>query len=76
VVGTGDNLIRIHPDVITEVSRRGVKLEIQDTSHACGTYNLLKRDRPRDIGAVLIPVTYVDVSKRKTLHKGNRKMLT
>ena len=75
VVGTGDHFIPIHPDVIAEVGKRGVKLEVQDTRHACGTYNLLKRDRPKDIGAALIPVTDITEGARKMIGKGKSRMV-
>ena len=75
IVGTGNDYHPLSPDIISEVGKRGIKLEIQDTSHACGTYNFIRMDRPNQVGAALIPITKHATAPKKLLNKGPRKTM-
>ena len=68
VVGTGDKTEYISSDITTELRNRGIGVEVQDTPHACGTYNLLKGQKPQAIGAALIPI--VSLPKTKYIPTG------
>ncbi|CAK8689224.1 unnamed protein product [Clavelina lepadiformis] len=71
VVGTGNKYHPISNKVIADMKSQGVAIEVQDTRHACGTYNLLKKERPELVGAALLPITeHVPVTKM--IHRGGR----
>ncbi|KXJ21824.1 NADH dehydrogenase [ubiquinone] 1 alpha subcomplex assembly factor 3 [Exaiptasia diaphana] len=54
VVGTGDRIVRLSPDVHKHMKQHNVMLEVQDTKNAAATFNfLLEEDRL--VGAALIP---------------------
>lgn len=57
MIGTGNSYYPIQPEILAVIRERGIGVEVQDTIHACGTYNLLKSDKPNQIGAALIPIT-------------------
>eukprot|EP00055_Hartaetosiga_balthica_P006480 m.20313 g.20313 ORF g.20313 m.20313 type:complete len:189 (+) comp5238_c0_seq2:72-638(+) len=54
VVGSGDDVVHISDDIKQYVSQLGIALEVQDTRHACSTYNFLVEEG-RDVAAVLLP---------------------
>ncbi|XP_078468468.1 NADH dehydrogenase [ubiquinone] 1 alpha subcomplex assembly factor 3 isoform X1 [Lampetra planeri] len=56
VLGTGDRVERLDPQLLRFMTRQGVAVEVQDTGHACSTFNFLVNDR-RLVAAGLIPPT-------------------
>jgi len=66
IVGTGDSCEYLSTDILDELRSRGIGVEVQDTPHACGTYNLLKGQRPKTVGAALIPITEAKPKKYVT----------
>ncbi|KAM9326729.1 NADH dehydrogenase [ubiquinone] 1 alpha subcomplex assembly factor 3 [Gastrophryne carolinensis] len=56
VVGTGDRVERLDPELLKLMRQKGVAVEVQDTPNACATFNFLISER-RAAAAALIPVT-------------------
>ncbi|NWJ11960.1 NDUF3 factor, partial [Crypturellus undulatus] len=54
VLGTGDRVERLHPDLLKHMRACGVAVEVQDTANACATFNFLMSER-RLTAAGLIP---------------------
>ncbi|XP_049717766.1 NADH dehydrogenase [ubiquinone] 1 alpha subcomplex assembly factor 3 [Elephas maximus indicus] len=54
VVGTGDRMERLQPEVLQAIRQRGIAVEVQDTPNACATFNFLCHEG-RVAGAALIP---------------------
>ncbi|XP_042521842.1 NADH dehydrogenase [ubiquinone] 1 alpha subcomplex assembly factor 3 [Dipodomys spectabilis] len=54
VVGTGNKIERLHPQVLQAMRKRGIAVEVQDTPNACATFNFLCHEG-RVTGAALIP---------------------
>lgn len=65
IIGTGDRSHFIDPREIEKLHERGLKVEIQPTRAACGTYNLLKNDKR--VGLAIIPLK--DIKKEKMKRK-------
>eukprot|EP00127_Corallochytrium_limacisporum_P004429 Clim_evm7s162 gene=Clim_evmTU7s162 len=61
VIGTGNRIEQIDPDVQKALREAGIKYEVQDTRSACSTYNLLTVEN-RIISAALIPPVELDPS--------------
>ena len=45
IVGTGDQFIRLPPDLMAEFKRREVAIEVSNTYHASALYNLMCTER-------------------------------
>lgn len=56
VLGTGRHLQPVPNAVREKLRERGIALEVQDTRHACATYNFLLEEG-RVVGAALLPMT-------------------
>eukprot|EP00112_Aurelia_sp_Birch-Aquarium-sp1_P000545 Seg10522.1 transcript_id=Seg10522.1/GoldUCD/mRNA.D3Y31 product="NADH dehydrogenase" protein_id=Seg10522.1/GoldUCD/D3Y31 len=54
VLGVGDKVVQLSPDVWTYLRQQKLPFEILDTPNACATYNFLTEEGRRT-GAVLIP---------------------
>ncbi|XP_028906422.1 NADH dehydrogenase [ubiquinone] 1 alpha subcomplex assembly factor 3 [Ornithorhynchus anatinus] len=54
VVGTGNQMERLPPELLKAMRKRGIALEVQDTPNACATFNFLLHEG-RVTGAALIP---------------------
>ncbi|KAM4722447.1 NADH dehydrogenase [ubiquinone] 1 alpha subcomplex assembly factor 3 [Rhinophrynus dorsalis] len=54
VVGTGDKVQRLDPNILKFMRQKGVAVEVQDTANACATFNFLTSER-RVTAAALIP---------------------
>ncbi|NWI12187.1 NDUF3 factor, partial [Crypturellus soui] len=54
VLGTGDRVERLNPDLLKHMRACGVAVEVQDTPNACATFNFLMNER-RLTAAGLIP---------------------
>ncbi|KAE8612323.1 hypothetical protein XENTR_v10012811 [Xenopus tropicalis] len=54
VVGTGDRVERLDPNILKFMRQKGVAVEVQDTANACATFNFLVSER-RITAAALIP---------------------
>ncbi|XP_070558756.1 NADH dehydrogenase [ubiquinone] 1 alpha subcomplex assembly factor 3-like [Ptychodera flava] len=54
ILGVGSKIQRLDPEVHKFMRSKGIALEIQDTPHACATFNYLVREN-RIIAAGLIP---------------------
>ncbi|KAM4821722.1 NADH dehydrogenase [ubiquinone] 1 alpha subcomplex assembly factor 3 isoform 1-T1 [Thomomys bottae] len=54
VVGTGNKMERLNPQVLQAIRQRGIAVEVQDTPNACATFNFLSHEG-RVTGAALIP---------------------
>ncbi|XP_048190825.1 NADH dehydrogenase [ubiquinone] 1 alpha subcomplex assembly factor 3 [Perognathus longimembris pacificus] len=54
VVGTGNKIERLRPEVLRAMRKRGIAVEVQDTPNACATFNFLCHEG-RVTGAALIP---------------------
>eukprot|EP00730_Choanoeca_flexa_P002001 TRINITY_DN10874_c0_g1_i10.p3 TRINITY_DN10874_c0_g1~~TRINITY_DN10874_c0_g1_i10.p3 ORF type:complete len:178 (+),score=20.76 TRINITY_DN10874_c0_g1_i10:1739-2272(+) len=66
VVGTGDKVERLDPQAIQAMKECGIVLEVQDTRHACATFNFLSQEGRR-VAAALIPPAHfkpIEVVKR------------
>uniref|UniRef100_S4REK2 NADH dehydrogenase [ubiquinone] 1 alpha subcomplex assembly factor 3 n=1 Tax=Petromyzon marinus TaxID=7757 RepID=S4REK2_PETMA len=59
VLGTGDRVERLDAQLLRFMTRQGVAVEVQDTGHACSTFNFLVNDR-RLVAAGLIPPTKLE----------------
>ncbi|XP_018431583.1 PREDICTED: NADH dehydrogenase [ubiquinone] 1 alpha subcomplex assembly factor 3 [Nanorana parkeri] len=55
VLGTGDRVERLDPNLLKLMRQNGVAVEVQDTPNACATFNFLTSER-RLTAAALIPV--------------------
>ncbi|CAH2312761.1 NADH dehydrogenase [ubiquinone] 1 alpha subcomplex assembly factor 3 [Pelobates cultripes] len=56
VIGTGDRVERLDPNILKTMRQKGVAVEVQDTANACATFNFLTNER-RMTAAALIPPT-------------------
>ncbi|XP_032892818.1 NADH dehydrogenase [ubiquinone] 1 alpha subcomplex assembly factor 3 [Amblyraja radiata] len=54
VLGLGDRVHWLDPNLLTFMRSKGIGLEILDTPNACATFNFLTSERP-SIAAALIP---------------------
>ncbi|XP_001377716.2 NADH dehydrogenase [ubiquinone] 1 alpha subcomplex assembly factor 3 isoform X1 [Monodelphis domestica] len=54
VVGTGDRMEKLHPEILKAMRKRRIAVEVQDTPNACATFNFLCNEG-RVAGAALIP---------------------
>ncbi|XP_043834416.1 NADH dehydrogenase [ubiquinone] 1 alpha subcomplex assembly factor 3 [Dromiciops gliroides] len=54
VVGTGDRMEKLQPEILKAMRKRGIAVEVQDTPNACATFNFLCNEG-RVAGAALIP---------------------
>ncbi|XP_072174679.1 NADH dehydrogenase [ubiquinone] 1 alpha subcomplex assembly factor 3-like [Diadema setosum] len=54
VIGTGAQYHKLSPDLHKFMRLKGIALEVQDTPHACATFNFLARES-RVVAAGLIP---------------------
>ncbi|XP_074054010.1 NADH dehydrogenase [ubiquinone] 1 alpha subcomplex assembly factor 3 isoform X2 [Macrotis lagotis] len=54
VVGTGDRMEKLQPEILKAMRKRGIAVEVQDTPNACATFNFLCSEG-RVAGAALIP---------------------
>ncbi|EDV28978.1 uncharacterized protein TRIADDRAFT_52393 [Trichoplax adhaerens] len=54
VIGTGNNLAVLHPDVLKYLRSNAIAVEVQDTPNACATFNFLLEEG-RQVAAALIP---------------------
>ena len=45
ILGTGDTMERVHPELIAECNKRGIGIEISNSYRAVGLYNLLCAER-------------------------------
>ncbi|OCT85862.1 NADH dehydrogenase [ubiquinone] 1 alpha subcomplex assembly factor 3 [Xenopus laevis] len=54
VVGTGDRVERLDPNILKFMRLKGIAVEVQDTANACATFNFLVSER-RITAAALIP---------------------
>lgn len=54
VLGTGARTERLHAEVLEELKKRGIAVEVQDTPNACATFNFLSSEK-RLAAAALIP---------------------
>ncbi|KAM8930804.1 NADH dehydrogenase [ubiquinone] 1 alpha subcomplex assembly factor 3 [Pelodytes ibericus] len=54
VIGTGDRVEKLDPNLLKFMRQKGVAVEVQDTANACATFNFLTSER-RVTGAALIP---------------------
>lgn len=60
VIGTGDKLFRLDPEIQTHMRKKhNVLLEVQDTANATATFNFLLEET-RLVGAALIPPKSAD----------------
>lgn len=58
VLGTGSKVQRVNLELLQNLKKKGINLEIQDTPNACATFNfLLSEGRPA--GAALIPPEHI-----------------
>ena len=57
IVGTGNSYHSLRPEVLAEIKERGLSVEVQDTPHACGTFNVLRMYKAQQVAAALIPIT-------------------
>lgn len=55
IIGTGSTLHFPQPDVMADIQRRGIGLEVLDTAAACRTYNVLVSEN-RSVVAVLLMI--------------------
>ncbi|MGA9852358.1 MAG: Mth938-like domain-containing protein [Gammaproteobacteria bacterium] len=55
IIGTGPTLRFISPDLMAEIQRRGIGLEVLDTAAACRTYNVLVSEN-RNVAAALLMI--------------------
>lgn len=55
VVGLGKKSRMLHPDNRKYLSSLGIQLEVGDSSHSAQIYDLLSTERPKTIGALLLP---------------------
>jgi len=58
VIGTGDKLFRLPPDVRTFLKKYNIAYEVLDTKNACSTFNFLLEEY-RLAGALLIPPSHI-----------------
>eukprot|EP00048_Salpingoeca_helianthica_P017698 m.238610 g.238610 ORF g.238610 m.238610 type:complete len:157 (-) comp21883_c0_seq1:338-808(-) len=58
VIGTGDKLERVPPNIAAFLKSKGIMLEVQNSSRASATYNFLTEEG-RCAAAVLLPVSNV-----------------
>ncbi|XP_075430606.1 NADH dehydrogenase [ubiquinone] 1 alpha subcomplex assembly factor 3 isoform X2 [Ascaphus truei] len=58
VLGTGDRVERLDPNILKFMRQKGVAVEVQDTPNACATFNFLISER-RVVAAGLIPPIHV-----------------
>ncbi|XP_035677432.1 NADH dehydrogenase [ubiquinone] 1 alpha subcomplex assembly factor 3-like [Branchiostoma floridae] len=56
VLGVGNEHIKLDPELHKFMRQKGIALEVQDTAHACATFNYLVSEG-RVAGAALIPPT-------------------
>lgn len=63
VLGVGDSVANVHPDLIPWLSRNRVPYELHNTKDACKVYNSLAIDR-RNVAAALVPPTAIGVPDR------------
>ncbi|XP_065605497.1 NADH dehydrogenase [ubiquinone] 1 alpha subcomplex assembly factor 3 [Cyrtonyx montezumae] len=54
VLGTGDRVEYLHPDLLRQMRLCGIAVEVQDTPNACATFNFLTSEK-RLTAAGLIP---------------------
>ncbi|XP_003726684.2 NADH dehydrogenase [ubiquinone] 1 alpha subcomplex assembly factor 3 [Strongylocentrotus purpuratus] len=54
VIGTGATLQKLSPELHRFMRLKGIALEVQETSHACATFNYLARES-RVVAAGLLP---------------------
>lgn len=55
IVGCGAKFRRIAPEILSEIRRSGIAVEVMDTGAACRTFNLLAIDGRR-VAAALVAV--------------------
>lgn len=53
LIGTGEKMVLIKPDIYGELINRGIGVEVMDTSAACRTFNALTSEN-RDVVAALV----------------------
>ncbi|KAG8435960.1 hypothetical protein GDO86_007163 [Hymenochirus boettgeri] len=58
VVGTGEKVERLDPNILKFMRQKGIAVEVQDTPNACATFNFLISER-RITAAALIPPRHV-----------------
>ncbi|XP_031551350.1 NADH dehydrogenase [ubiquinone] 1 alpha subcomplex assembly factor 3-like [Actinia tenebrosa] len=54
VIGTGDKIVQLSPEVHSHLKENKIMLEVQDTRNAAATFNFLLEEE-RLVGAALIP---------------------
>ncbi|XP_053576776.1 NADH dehydrogenase [ubiquinone] 1 alpha subcomplex assembly factor 3 isoform X2 [Bombina bombina] len=59
VLGTGDRVERLDPNILKFMRQKGLAVEVQDTANACATFNFLTSER-RLTAAGLIPPTHAE----------------
>eukprot|EP00043_Microstomoeca_roanoka_P009781 m.93163 g.93163 ORF g.93163 m.93163 type:complete len:170 (-) comp14690_c1_seq2:237-746(-) len=64
VIGTGDKVELIDQSVRQHLRDLGILLEVQDTRHACATYNFLAEEGRLTAAALLPPATFVPEAVR------------
>ena len=67
IVGTGDQFIRLPPDLMAEFKRREVAIEVSNTYHASALYNLMCTEREGN-GVVLFCKVMVKKKKNTKWH--------
>ena len=74
ILGVGDNLRGLHPDLIPWLSKNRVGYEIMNTRDAAKLYNVLIQDK-RNVAACLVPPTAVGVQTRPADFDASSTML-
>ncbi|XP_071960357.1 NADH dehydrogenase [ubiquinone] 1 alpha subcomplex assembly factor 3-like [Antedon mediterranea] len=74
ILGVGSTNRRLDPEIHSFMSSKGIALEVQDTRHACATFNYLVNES-RIVAAGLIPLDPVlppSLAKLKGIGKGQQ----
>lgn len=69
VLGVGDSVTDLHPDLIPWLSRNRVPYEIHNSKDACKIYNSMVIDR-RNVAAALVPPNAVGIPDRGDVEDG------
>ncbi|KAM4650616.1 NADH dehydrogenase [ubiquinone] 1 alpha subcomplex assembly factor 3 isoform 1-T2 [Discoglossus pictus] len=69
VLGTGDRVERVDPNILKFMRQKGLAVEVQDTANACATFNFLTSER-RITAAGLIPPVHVEKVPYSTGRQG------
>ena len=65
IIGTGDRLWMLSPKTRAYLESVGIRVEMQDTTNASSTYNLLATERGVEgVGAALLPIGFKGMARR------------